>query len=152
MIGTRSFSSRTMTDADWTSGVVKHFTRDEFRHPEQMGYEFMLWLDKVREAAGVPMHVTSDYRSHEHNADVHGAEDSAHCDIPCNSVDIGMRPTLTDPNWNYARFKIVEAAMHNGCARIGTYANGSLHLDRTENSRPAPRMWRVVDNPAHSPL
>lgn len=138
-----------MTDADWNSGVVKHFTRDEFHHPDVMGYEFMLWLDKVREDAGVPMHVTSDHRTPEHNIDVGGAEDSAHLDIPCDAVDIGMHPTDHDPHWNYARFKIVEAAMKNGCARIGTYANGSLHLDRTELARPAPRMWRAVDNPAH---
>ncbi len=34
--------------------------------------------------------------------------------------------------------------MYQGCQRIGTYANGSLHLDRSEGKRPHPRMWRVV--------
>lgn len=147
MIGSRNFSIRVMTDADWAT--LKHFTKDEFHHPEQMGVEFMLWLDTVREDAGVPMHVTSDYRSHDHNTEVGGAVDSAHCDIPCNAVDIGMRPTPEDPHWNFSRWQIVSSAMKHGCGRIGTYADGSLHIDRTETARPAPRMWRVVDSPAH---
>lgn len=141
------FSKRTMKPEDW--GKLEHFEADQFKEPDKMGYEFMLWLDSVREAAGVPMVVTSSYRSKAYNKSVGGASDSAHVDVPCNSVDIGMRPRPSDPNWNYSRFKIIEAAMKLGCQRIGSYANGSLHLDRTEDTRPAPRMWRVVgaENP-----
>lgn len=137
-----AFSSRTMKSADWNQ--VKHFSANEFKNPEKMGYEFVLWLDELREAAGVPMTITSSYRSPEYNAAVGGASDSAHSDVPCNAVDFGMRPRPDDPNWNLSRFKIVQAAMKMGCERIGSYANGSLHVDRTEHKRPAPRMWRVV--------
>jgi uncharacterized protein YcbK (DUF882 family) len=141
-----SFSTRTMRAADWKQ--LKHFTPTEFKQPEKMGYEFMLWLDEVRAHAGVPMTITSSYRSKAYNAQVGGAQDSAHVDVPCDAVDIGKRPTVADPNWNYSRWQIVKAAMHHGCLRIGTYANGSLHLDRTEHRRAAPRMWTIVDNPA----
>lgn len=140
------FSSRAMNPADWDK--IKHFKPEDFKAPFKMGYEFMLWLDKVRDKAGVPMVITSSYRSPEYNKQVGGAQDSAHTDVPCNSVDIGMRPRSDDPNWNYSRWQIVMAARDLGCQRIGSYANGSLHLDRTEHARPAPRMWRVVDNPA----
>lgn len=141
-----SYSTRCMTDADWVK--IKHFDRDEFKAPEKMGVEFVQWLDDVRALAGVPMTITSSYRSPAHNVSVGGAKDSAHTDVPCNSVDIGMRPRADDPNWNYSRWQIITTAIRLGCTRIGTYANGSIHLDRTEDRRPAPRLWRVVDNPA----
>lgn len=131
-----------MRAADWSG--IKNFKPIELKNPEKMGYEFMKWLDHIRTVAAVPMVITSSYRSAEYNAQVGGAPDSAHVDIPCEAVDIGMRPRPDDPNWNYSRFRIVKAALDNGCLRIGTYANGSLHLDRTETRRPAMRMWRVV--------
>lgn len=137
-----SFSTRTMKPGDWP--IIKHFKPAEFKNPEKMGYEFMVWLDKLRLKAGVPMTITSSYRSAAYNKSVGGAANSAHVDVPCNAVDIGMRPRPDDPNWNFSRWQIVMAARDMGCKRIGSYANGSLHLDRTEAKRPAPRMWRVV--------
>lgn len=137
-----SFSTRTMKPGDWPA--IKHFKPTEFKNPEKMGYEFMIWLDNLRVKAGVPMTITSSYRSPAYNKSVGGAANSAHTDTPCNAVDIGMRPRPDDPNWNFSRWQIVMAARDMGCKRIGSYANGSLHLDRTEVKRPAPRMWRVV--------
>lgn len=140
------FSSRCMTDADWAE--VKHFTPNEFRHPEKIGYEFMLWIDKVREKAGVPMVPTSDWRSDAHNAEVGGAKDSAHEDVPCDAMDFGKRPRADDPNWNRSRYAITFAAHELGCRRFGEYKDGSLHLDRSEDRRPADVMWVQVDNKA----
>ena len=131
-----------MRAADWAD--VKHFAPGEFKSPTKMGYEFMRWLDAVREGAGVPMVVTSSYRTKAHNAAIGGATNSAHTDIPCNAVDIGERPRPDDPNWNYSRWQIVSTAIALGCHRIGIYADGSLHLDMSHDRRPAPRLWRVV--------
>ena len=137
-----SFSSRTMQPDDWA--LIRNWRSREFAKPDSMGFEFMLWLDNLRDRAGVPMVCTSSFRSAEHNIAVGGATDSAHTDIPCDAVDIGERPRPDDPNWNLSRWKIVTAAIELGCKRIGLYANGSIHLDRTETKRPAPRLWRVV--------
>jgi Peptidase M15 len=109
-----------------------------------MGYEFMVWLDKVRDDADVPMVISSSKRSKAYNAKIGGATNSAHTDELCEAVDIREAPRDDDPSWNYSRFRIVKAALDNGCTRIGLYADGSIHLDRTEHKRPAPRMWRVV--------
>lgn len=140
------FSTGTMKPEDWKN--IKHFTPSEFKHPENMGREFMQWLDTLRALAGVPMTITSSYRSPAYNAAVGGASDSAHSDVPCSAVDIGRRPRPDDPNWNHSRYRIITSALTLGCTRIGIYKNGSLHLDRTENERPSPRLWTVVDNPA----
>lgn len=140
------FSTGTMTARDWSG--VRNFKPGEFKHPEKMGREFLLWLDNVRDVAGVSMHIVSSYRSPDYNRAVGGAQDSAHTDVPCNAVDIGKRPTPGDPNWNHARYRIITAALQLGCVRIGMYPSGSLHLDRSEDTRPAPRIWVMVDNPA----
>src|SRR5689334_16154959 len=135
-----AFSTRVMRPEDWLT--LRYFKPEEFRKPHLLGFEFVQWLDEVRHRAGVPMHITSDARSAEHNAEVGGATDSAHMDVPCSAVDIGERPTPEDPHWSYSRYAIIQAAMSLGCVRIGVYADGSLHLDRTEDRRPHPCMWR----------
>jgi uncharacterized protein YcbK (DUF882 family) len=135
-----AFSSRTMRPADWDE--LRYFKASEFKEPAKMGYEFMRWLDRVRGMAGVPVRITSSYRSPEYNRSVGGATDSAHSDVPCNAVDIGLsRHPLGE---NFARFRLMAAALSLGCQRIGSYADGSLHFDRSEDKRPAPRIWRVV--------
>lgn len=136
------FSTRTMTDLDWYH--IKYFMPGEFRRPGVMGFEFIQWLDQVREQAGVPMHITSSSRNDAENTAAGGATNSAHEDVPCNAVDIGKRPSTADPNWNHARFRIIRAALELGCTRIGMYPGGSLHLDRSEDRRPAPRLWIAV--------
>jgi hypothetical protein len=135
-----------MRARDW--GDIKHFTPIEFRHPERMGYEFLLWLDKLRDACGFAFVITSDYRSPLYNKAVGGAKDSAHSDEICQAIDIGKRPRENDPNWNFSRWQIITKGIILGCQRFGLYSNGSLHLDRTEHIRPAPRIWTAVDNPA----
>jgi uncharacterized protein YcbK (DUF882 family) len=135
-----------MQPDDWTK--LKFFRPGEFKYPEKMGYEFMLWVDKVRGIAGTPSRVTSDYRTPDHNAEVHGAQNSAHSDVPCDAIDLVAIEGPRDPNGNLWRFVMLQAAMQLGCTRIGMYRNGSLHFDMTEHSRPSPRLWIQVDNPA----
>lgn len=45
-------------------GTLRWFRWSEFRHPERLDIRLLRWLDAVREAAGVPLHVTSDWREH----------------------------------------------------------------------------------------
>jgi hypothetical protein len=131
-----------MRPDDWDE--IYFFKPHEFKHPELMGYEFMLWLDRVRALAQCSMIITSDHRTRERNEEIGGATHSAHTEVPCDTVDIGKRPTASDPNWNEARFRITWAAMKMGCKRIGTYRDGSMHIDRAEKNLPSPRLWLVV--------
>lgn len=105
--------------------MSKYFSASEFRactpscDIAQMNPAFLALLDKVREAAGIPLVLNSAYRSPEYEK-AHGrAGTSAHCegwavDIRCN----------TSAN----RYIIVAAALRIGIQRIGigkTY----VHLD-----------------------
>ncbi|HJQ27684.1 MAG TPA: D-Ala-D-Ala carboxypeptidase family metallohydrolase [Blastocatellia bacterium] len=128
-----------MGPADWQ--LIRHFKPQEFRYPERMGYEFMLKLDRLRREAGVPMRITSDYRTKAHNKAVGGAADSAHCDDVCEAVDV-MPANSADA------FQIMRAAFLVGFSRIGIYANGSFHFDTTGERRPDHVLWHVVSNPA----
>jgi uncharacterized protein YcbK (DUF882 family) len=100
----------------------------------------MKWLDAVREAADVRMLVSSSYRSDAYNDAVGGAPNSAHEDIPCNAIDVRKDPNAV-LGWNHARMQIVSAAIRLGCKRVGIYADESIHLDMTHDTRPAPRLW-----------
>lgn len=142
-------SSRTMRPADWSR--IQHFESNEFAQPGLMGFEFMLSLDAVRTRAGVTMIVTSSHRSDAHNAEVGGAVSSAHTDVPTDCVDVKGKATKDDPHCNRWRYHVVTAALAAGCSRIGVYPNGSLHLDWTDDSRPAGVIWVAVDNPAEPP-
>lgn len=137
---------RAMTDNDWA--YIVYFHKGEFRNPSKMSYDFLRWLDTVRSRAKVAMSITSDQRSHDHNVQVGGAEDSAHLDEPCSAVDVTPNKTAFDPHGNNARFRIVRAAIELGCTRIGIYPNGSIHLDMS--NRIQERLWVKVDNPAHN--
>lgn len=142
-----NFSTRVMDRKDWEE-VAPYFKPEEFNHPDRMGYEFMVWMKRVRILAGVPIVPFSDYRSPGYNASIGGAKDSAHTDEICDVMDIKKTPRSDDPHWNYSRFRIIWAVMMLGGVRIGMYPTGSLHVDRTEDSRPSPRLWMAVDNPA----
>lgn len=131
-----NFSTRTMKPEDWAK-VHPEFKPHEFDHPDKMGYEFMLWLHKLRLRLGFSLSVSSDHRTPEHNSSAGGAKKSAHMDVPCDAVDIHK---LT----SHTRYKLVQGAMAMSCQRIGVYENGSVHLDRTEDERPSPALWVKV--------
>jgi uncharacterized protein YcbK (DUF882 family) len=136
------FSTRAMKPEDWKD--IKHFkpTDRGFRAPERMGYEFMCWLDKVRERAGVRMFISSTVRDAAQNAAAGGASKSAHMDALCDAADFaGEKPGV--PMSGKDRLAIVRAALELGCTRVGVYPNGSVHLDRTEDRRPS-SMWVTV--------
>lgn len=80
---------------------------------------FLSRLDQVREVAGIPMVLTSAYRSPSYELQ-HGRQgSSAHCqgkavDVRCNSFA--------------NRYRIIRAALACGITRIGV-AKSYVHLD-----------------------
>lgn len=119
-----------MRPEDWAK-VHPFFQPHEFDHPERMGYEFMLWITEVRKELGMTLTPSSDGRSIVHNADVGGAKRSAHLDPILNVLDFSGH-NMT----GIKRLQLFAIAYQHGCRRFGIYANGSVHLDRTEDVRP----------------
>lgn len=114
----------------------KYFKIDEFDCPtekgsgEKMCKKFITTLNSIRHSAGVPMVITSGYRTAEHNETLSNAsKNSSHligvaADIACdNSAD---------------RIKIVAAAIQHKVRRIGI-GNGFIHLDQDKDKPQA--LW-----------
>lgn len=109
--------------------MSKYFAPSEFRRCvpactiDQMDGEFLEILDRVREAAGIPLVLNCAYRSKAHEKSKGRTGNSAHTrgkavDIRCNS--------------NANRMKIVAAALEVGISRIGIGRN-FIHIDNDES-------------------
>lgn len=108
--------------------MSKYFKPSEFLRctpaclENQMDATFLSTLDRVREMAGIPMVLTSAYRSAEHERKMGRDGKSAH--TKGKAVDI--RCTTGS-----ARFAITRAALACGVPRIGIGKN-YIHLDIDE--------------------
>ena len=113
----------------------KHFKIEEFDDPnvegsavENMDYDFISLLNKIRHESGVPMRITSGFRTKETNdALEHSVPNSSHLkgiavDVACNN----------GPD----REKIVSAAIKNKVRRIGI-GNTFIHLDVDTEKNPS---------------
>lgn len=105
--------------------TAKYFKEAEFKRCtpscslQDMDQGFMITLDALRAQAGIPLVITSAYRSVAYEKKKGRSGNSAHTrgvavDIRCNSSS--------------NRFKITKAAMDLKIRRIG-FGNGFIHID-----------------------
>lgn len=118
--------------SDWK---LKYFMPSEFNCcgelvADKMSPKILKMLDTSRNIAGVPMVISSSWRSPEHNAQVGGKPNSAH--LRGEAVDIICRES-------FARYRILEGLIRAGFKRIGISEN-FIHAD-TSNDLPTPRVW-----------
>lgn len=109
---------------------VSYFTKEEFRCPHcdvVIVSAFLIHkLNRVREALGLPMIVTSGYRCEHWNRQVGGKTNSAHrrgtaADIRCDTSSM--------------RFSLIRLALEVGFTRIGV-GKDFVHLDVDETLLP----------------
>lgn len=104
------------------TAFTKHFSKEEMNCNCGCGFvppqEFMDRLEKLREAWGKPMTITSAARCRTYNAKVGGVPDSQH--VLGHAVDIALP--------NTERWALVKLAMEQGWGGIGV-ANSFIHLD-----------------------
>lgn len=116
---------------------IRHFEPAEFARPECLRQEMLDKLDRLRQACGFPLVITSSYRDFTHNTAVGGAADSAHCPGPdglYSGVDIA-----THNLGGAGLFMLVKHALAIGYNRIGLYPR-HIHLD-VEDRLPQQVMW-----------
>lgn len=120
---------------------IRHFRRSEFSHPDRMDPVLLNLLDEVRERAGCPIKVISDYRSREHNEAIGGNPNSPH--MRGAAVDIAPMPYTAEN-----RMAVIFAALwlrHEGrWGRLGLgIYNGHVHLDN-DQVLTRPHIWTGV--------
>ena len=111
---------------------MKYFNYEEFDSPDIQGSgqlmdpKLLEMIDEAREIYGKPIHVTSGYRTVEHNRRVGGVKSSSHLkglaiDVACvNSDD---------------RFAMLSALLEVGFNRIGV-AKTFIHVDIDKDKSP----------------
>ena len=124
-----------MSPEQWK--LIKHFQPHEFDSPDAEGsghsmeYEFVRFLDELRNDCGFPFVIHSGYRTPAHNAELKGAvTESAH--THGWAADIGA-PT------SGMRFSIVSKALAKGIARVGVHPR-FVHLDM-DPKKPQRVLW-----------
>lgn len=101
---------------------------------KQMDGDFLDTLDRVREAAGIPLLLTCAYRSREWDLAKGRSGNSAH--TRGKAVDIRCNASST-------RWKIVRAALACGITRIGI-GKTFIHLD-ADASLPQGVIWHYYE-------
>jgi uncharacterized protein YcbK (DUF882 family) len=107
--------------------LAKYFSDDEVKGLDSKLVEM---LDKAREAAGVPIIITSGWRSPESNEAAGGVKDSAHT--------TGKAVDVRAPNDEYGK-QVAFGLGQAGFQRAGFYTK-HIHVD-VDDSKPTPARW-----------
>ena len=107
--------------------MAKYFKDSEI---ERLDAKLVAMLDEAREAAGVPIVITSGYRTPDQNASAGGVQDSAHTS--------GLAVDIRCPNDQYGK-QVAFGLGQAGFQRAGFY-DKHIHVD-IDLSKPFPARW-----------
>jgi zinc D-Ala-D-Ala carboxypeptidase len=119
-----------------------HFFSDE--ESKNMNKEFMATLDRARAISKTPYVITAGYRTPEHNFDVGGVSDSAHCHLDQKGNPDGLAVDLV-VNSDQAAGLILKGLYSVGLCRIGIYHDQNenfthIHVD-ADTSKSQDVVW-----------
>ena len=126
-----------MNESPW-----HYFLEDEVKGLDK---EFVALLDNARHIANVPFIISSGYRTPEHNADVGGVNNSAHC--TGHAIDLVV-------NDNMVAGSILKGLYSVGLTRIGLYfikgfdgvmSWSHIHVDN-DKTKPSISAWSKLEH------
>tara|TARA_R100000773_G_C4177213_1_gene88422 strand:- start:190 stop:534 length:345 start_codon:yes stop_codon:yes gene_type:complete len=112
---------------------MKYFNPSEFSNFEMMDEKLLNMLDKLREAYGSPIKLTSTYRSPDHPIEVKKKSPGEHAyGAAVDIASVGGEAT----------FKLVKAAIEVGFTRIGvSRKNNFVHVGIGYPDAPPITLW-----------
>ena len=106
--------------------ALRWFQESEFKHPELMDSQFLVFLDDVRQAYGYPLTVTSDGRTPEENAAApNSSPTSLH--LIGRAVDVRFPPTAQHL-WDLVRAVQVVAGERATELELVSPADSHVHI------------------------
>ena len=124
-----------MSPEQWAT--IRHFRPEEFNRPMAMDNAFMLFLDQVRDACGVPLTVTNDARTltEELAQPVHAEppESGLHVFVPvsniwCRAVDLRWLTDRAQMDAFVAAVYKVRGSRPTELELVPFSANAHIHL------------------------
>lgn len=115
--------------------MAKYFKPEEFRRCtpacsiDDMDATFLNRLDELREKAGIPLIISSAFRTKDYEKSKGRSGTSSHCEGKAVDIICGSSQN---------RYKIVKAAIECGFTRIGI-AKTYIHVDACDDTH-APRV------------
>ncbi len=112
---------------------MKYFNYEEFDSPDIQGSgqlmdpELLDMIDKAREIYGKPIHITSGYRTEDHNRKVGGVDSSSH--LKGLAIDVACVRSRD-------RFEMLTALIEVGFNRVGvasTFIHVDIDKDKSQN-------------------
>ncbi len=126
----------------WPAGGLRHFSRREFADPDRLSPQLLDLIDEIRKRAGVPIRITSDYRSQEEHETIY--PDPAHRPNSPHTRGTGL-DFVPIPFSAHNRLLILQAITgiyaEGGIPKLGLeIANRHFHIDLDPILR-RPHLW-----------
>ena len=99
---------------------IKHFSENEFSHPDEMSYSLLYKLSLVTADSGVSIFITSSFRP---------GDDGAHGEGKAIDISDNLEGNPISSRW---RFKVLRSMFRHDFSRIGIY-DRQLHGDISES-------------------
>lgn len=115
---------------------MKHFQPSEFRAFDKMAPEFLAFLDDVRDTAGVPFRLTSDWRSPVGNAAASGSSPTS-LHLLGRAVDFTV-PWTREALWSVTMAVMLRAHGHSvELELVSGPTDHHIHLGLFPDNRPS---------------
>ena len=126
----------------WPVGGLRHFRRSEFADPDRLSPQLLELIDEIRDRAGLPIRITSDYRSQEEHEAIYPDPSSRPNSPHTRGTGLDFVPIpFSAHNRLLVLAAITEIYAESGAPNLGLeIANRHFHIDLDTTLR-RPWLW-----------